>query len=77
MVGLEQKFIDKPTFFPLVELIGTEFSLEDFSYSIYPIREKPQCLEGCQSIGIRSFNKFKLTEHSTRGSVYRVWIVRN
>jgi hypothetical protein len=77
VVGLEQKFIDQTTFFPLIELLGTEMLLEEFSYSIFPIGEKPQCVEGCQSIGLRTFNKFKLSEHSNRGSVFRVWIVRN
>ena len=74
LISLEQKFIDKTTIIPILEVLAENVDLDDYDSSPYRSRQAPKCKIQCLIGGHKTFNQMSIMATLPTGTVFRLWL---
>ena len=74
LISLEQKFIDKTTIVPILEVLEENVDLDDYEASQYKSRQFPKCRIQCLIGGHKTYNQMSIMATLPAGTVFRLWL---
>ena len=73
-ISLSQKFIDKSTITPILEILQENVDIDDVDTSQFKSRVYPKCKFSCLIGGHRTYNQVSILATLPAGTIFRLWL---